>query len=263
MLAATLAIAGIPLFSGFFSKDEILWKSFSSDYGHPILWIAGAITAALTAFYMFRLIYLTFHGKGRYDAETEHHIHESPRSMTIPLVVLAVLSVIGGWIGWPAALAGGAWFQHWLHPVFAQGQELLHSHEAAHHSHWQEYLLMVITVALVIVMILLARRFYVTHPGIAGALREKFSGIHKLVYNKYYVDEAYDLLFVRSLVNGSYLLWQKFDLLIVDGFFNGSAWLTGRISAGLRKVQTGMIRSYAFALLLGAVFVIGYLMLSR
>ncbi|MCK4856758.1 MAG: NADH-quinone oxidoreductase subunit L, partial [candidate division Zixibacteria bacterium] len=117
MLVATLAICGIPIFSGFFSKDEILWQSFSSPYGSPILWVVGVLTAGLTAFYMFRLIYLTFFGKGRYDAETAHHIHESPKSMTTPLVILAVLSLVGGFIGWPKVLGGGAWFEQWLHPV--------------------------------------------------------------------------------------------------------------------------------------------------
>lgn len=263
MLSATLAISGIPLFSGFYSKDEILWESFSSPYGNVILWVIGAITAGLTAFYMFRLMYMTFFGKARYDAETAHHVHESPKSMTIPLIILGILSVIGGWIGWPTALGGGAWFQHWLDPVFERGHELALNEGAAHYSHFIEYLLMAITVTLVVVMILLARRFYLTHPETAEALKQRFKPLYQVIYNKYYVDELYDTIFVRTLINGSNFLWKKFDVLIIDGFVNGAAWVTGQVSSGVRKVQTGMIRSYAFALLAGAVFVIGYLMLSK
>jgi NADH-quinone oxidoreductase subunit L len=136
-------------------------------------------------------------------------------------------------------------------------------HGAEHHSHATEYLLMAVTVGLVVVMILMARRYYLTHPDSASALWEKFRGLHKVIYNKYYVDEIYDVLFVRSLINGSQTLWKKFDVLIIDGFVNGAAWVTGQVSTGMRKMQTGMIRSYAFALLAGAVFVVGYLLLSR
>ena len=134
---------------------------------------------------------------------------------------------------------------------------------AAHYSHFVEYLLMAVTVALVVVMILLARRFYITHPEKAEALKQRFKPLYQVVYNKYYVDELYDTLFVRTLINGSNFLWKRFDVLIIDGFVNGAAWVTGQVSSGVRKVQTGMIRSYAFALLAGAVFVIGYLMLSK
>ncbi len=263
MLVATLAISGIPLFSGFFSKDEILWQSFSSAYGSPILWVAGVITAGLTAFYMFRLIFLTFFGKEtRSEPEVVSHIHESPKTMTVPLIVLAVLSVIGGYIGIPAALGGGAWFERWLHPVFAQGQELAQVH-AEHHSHTLEYLLMAASVMLVLVMIVLARRYYVTHSEKTEALRQKVSGLHHLIYNKYFVDEAYFAVIVNPLIKLSDALWQKFDVLIIDGFVNGSAWVVGQVSSGMRKLQTGMIRSYAFVFLVGAVFVIGYLLINR
>jgi NADH-quinone oxidoreductase subunit L len=263
MLVATLAIAGIPLFSGFFSKDEILWKSFSSPFGSPILWVAGVITAALTAFYMFRLIYLTFFGKEtRCDAETAHHIHESPGSMTVPLVILAVLSVIGGYIGIPEALGGGAWFQDWLHSVFAAGHDVAHTH-AEHHSHTTEYILMAVTVIMVLLSILLARHFYVRRPETAESVKQKAKPIYHVIYNKYFVDEFYFATIVNPLIGLSRWLWQGFDVLIVDGFFNGVAWLMKQVSSGLRKLQTGMIRSYAFVFLFGAVFVIGYLLLVR
>jgi len=129
MLIATLAIAGIPGLSGFFSKDEILWFAFSSDHGHWGLWIVGFLAAGITAFYMFRLIFLTFYGECRADEKTKHHLHESPRSMTIPLVILAFLSIVGGWVGIPEALKGGNHFHHYLAPVVdpshAHGKTLL------------------------------------------------------------------------------------------------------------------------------------------
>lgn len=263
MLMATLAISGIPLFSGFFSKDEILWQSFASAYGSPILWVAGWITAGLTAFYMFRLIYLTFFGKEtRADEETVHHIHESPKSMTTPLIILGVLSVIGGYVGLPKALGGGAWFEHWLAPVFEHGEEIARKH-AVEHSHATEYLLMAASVLIVVIFILLARRYYVTHIEKTGAIREKFAGLHHVIYNKYFVDEAYFAVVVNPLIRLSNTLWQRFDVAVIDGFVNGAAWLVGQVSSGVRKAQTGMIRSYAFVFLFGAVFVIGYLLISR
>ena len=129
MLIATLAISGIPGLSGFFSKDEILWKAFSSDFGHWGLWLVGFATAGLTAFYMFRLIYMTFHGKERMDGETRKHLHESPRSMTVPLMILAVLSVVGGLVGMPHIFGVTNYFEEWLAPVVHSS-----SHEAAAHA---------------------------------------------------------------------------------------------------------------------------------
>ena len=182
MLTATLAISGIPLFSGFFSKDEILWKSFSSDYGGIIFWIIGLITAGITAFYMFRLIYLTFYGKNRSSEDIQHHIHESPKSMTVPLMALAVLAVIGGWVGIPHALGGGAWFEKFLHPVFAQG-EMIMAHGHHPESFTMEYLLMAASVVLVLISIYFAYTLYRKNPQVATNLKEKFSGLHKVIYN--------------------------------------------------------------------------------
>ncbi|MBK7090595.1 MAG: NADH-quinone oxidoreductase subunit L [bacterium] len=262
MMVATLAIAGIPPLAGFVSKDEILWMSFSSPYGSPVFWIVGVITAGLTAFYMFRLIYMTFYGKPRYDKHTAEHLHESPASMTTPLIILGVLSVIGGFIGWPAVLGGGAWLEHFLHPVFAKGQEIGIQHAGAH-SHSTEYLLIALSVALVIVAILTARRLYLNRSENSDAMEQGLGGVHKLIYNKYYVDELYDKVFINPTVSFSVLLWKKFDVLLIDGFVNGSAWLVGQFSGALRKLQTGMIRSYAFVFLTGVIFVLGYLLLNR
>jgi NADH:ubiquinone oxidoreductase subunit 5 (subunit L)/multisubunit Na+/H+ antiporter MnhA subunit len=118
MLVGTLAISGAPLLSGFFSKDEILWQSFSSPYGNKLLWVVGVVTAAMTAFYMFRLFFLTFAGNSRVPHEVEHHIHESPAAMTVPLICLAVGAVGAGWVGWPKVLGGANWFEKFLEPVF-------------------------------------------------------------------------------------------------------------------------------------------------
>ena len=263
MIIATLAISGIPLFSGFFSKDEILWQAFSSRFGSPLLWVVGLLTAGLTAFYMFRLIYLTFFGQRRYDDHAASHVHESPRVMTVPLIILAVLSVIGGYVGLPKALLGGAWFERFLHPVFAKGAEIGKLAEGAGESHATEYVLMLAAVAFVVLMIFTAKRYYLDRAKDSEQFEHGFGGLYKLVYNKYYIDELYDRVIVNPLVKGSNLLWQKFDVLIIDGFFNGAAWLAGQWAISMRKLQTGMVRSYAFVFLGGAIFVIGYLILSR
>jgi NADH-quinone oxidoreductase subunit L len=252
---ATLAIAGIPLFSGFFSKDEILWKSFSSGHGHPIFWIVGVITAALTAFYMFRLLYLTFYGKPRYDKHTAEHLHESPRSMTTPLIILAALSIVGGWIGIPHALGGGAWFEKFLEPVMAHG-----GHDAAvNHNAALEYGLMAITIVLVALSIYLAYYLYQKNIAKAGSLKESFAAVHRAIYNKYWVDEFYGATIVRPVINGSIFLWKIIDVLVIDGIANGLAQLVGDMSQTFRRMQAGYLRGYLAAFLVGIVLVIGFL----
>jgi NADH-quinone oxidoreductase subunit L len=254
----TLAIAGIPLFSGFFSKDEILWKAFSSEHGHVVFWLMGVITAALTAFYMFRLLYLTFFGEARYDRHTAEHLHESPKVMTVPLIILAVLSVAGGWIGFPNVLGGGAWFERFLEPVMAGAKR--EGFATAHHADvTMELLLMAATVILILASIYLARYLYREHIAKAGALRESLSGFHKAVYNKYWVDEFYGATIVRPVVNGSIFLWKIFDVLIIDGIANGLARLVGDQSEMLRRMQSGHLRGYLTAFLIGVVVIIAIL----
>jgi NADH-quinone oxidoreductase subunit L len=252
----TLAIAGIPLFSGFFSKDEILWKSFSSGHGHFIFWLVGVVTAALTAFYMFRLLYLTFFGEGRYDKHTADHLHESPKVMTMPLVILAVLSVGGGWIGIPHALGGGAWFERFLEPVMAHASSEAHE---AHHSAVLEYGLMIFTIALVILSIYMAYNLYRKNIAKAGSLRESLAGLHKAVYNKYWVDEFYGATIVRPVINGSIFLWKIIDVLFIDGIANGLARLVGDMSDTFRRMQAGYLRGYLTVFLIGVIAVIGFL----
>jgi NADH-quinone oxidoreductase subunit L len=260
MLLATLAIAGIPGFSGFFSKDEILWKAFSSSHGHLVLWIIGLITAGLTAFYMFRLIYMTFYGKERMSGEVKHHLHESPYSMTVPLIVLAVLSVAGGWVGIPHVFGVTNHFEHWLEPIIAGPHHEAASHAvaAAGSSAATEFLLMGLTVVLVLFAIFGAYMLYRKRPELSTSLAQRFSGLQTLLVNKYYVDEIYGAVVVRPLVSGSVFLWKIVDVLIIDGLINGFATIYADISQLLRRAQTGRIRSYATVFVLGVVALVGY-----
>lgn len=262
MFVATLAIAGIPGLSGFFSKDEILWKSFSSDFGHPIFWVIGFATAGLTAFYMFRLVYLTFYGKERIDPEKKKHLHESPKSMTIPLMVLAVLSVIGGWIGMPHIFGATNYFEHWLEPILAK------STEPAHHAALasgggdvgMEWTLMVASVLLVGVSIFLAYLFYNKKTELATAWANKMSGLKTLLLNKYYVDEFYGAIVVRPILYVSLFLWKVFDVVIIDGFINGMASTYDDFSESLRAGQTGRVRTYATLFVAGVVLIIAFVL---
>ena len=259
-LIATLAIAGIPLFSGFFSKDEILWKAFSSAHGSTWIWVVGFVTAGLTAFYMFRLVYLTFFGEGRMDDHTKAHLHESPKVMTIPLAVLAVLAIIGGYVGIPHILGGANHFEEFLRPVMKglQSSEVdTHALVSAGHNTTTEMILMISSVVLVLVAIYMAYYFYRKNIEAAGKLKNSLSGIHKILHGKYFIDEFYGALIIRPLVNGSLFLWKIFDVLIIDGLANGLATLVGDISTGLRPVQTGNLRTYATIFLAGVVILIG------
>ncbi len=268
MLAATLAISGIPLMSGFFSKDEILWKSFSSLHnGSIICWIVGFVTAGLTAFYMFRLIYLTFHGAPRMSEEKKHHLHESPKSMTVPLVILAVLSVVGGWIGIPHIFGTTNYFEQWLEPVMAHGGG---GEEAVEHAMasaggygvGMEWGLMAASVVLVLLSIFVAFLFYNKRTELATAWRAKLSGLHTLLLNKYYVDEIYYAAVVRPIVVLSMILWKFFDVIVIDGTLNGAAFVYQITSEGMRKMQTGRVRSYATAFVVGVVVLVAYFVLD-
>jgi len=267
MLIATLAISGIPGMSGFFSKDEILWKSFSSQHGNVIFWIVGFVTAGLTAFYMFRLIYMTFHGQPRMSDEKKSHLHESPKSMTVPLMILAVLSVIGGWIGIPHIFGTTNYFEHWLEPVFSHGGG---EAEAAEHALassggygvGMEWGLMTASVVLVILSWFLARLFYNKKTELATAWRARLSGLHTLLLNKYFVDEIYYAVVVRPLVVFSMVLWKFFDVIVIDGSLNGAAFVYQITSEGMRKMQTGRVRSYATAFVVGVVVLVAYFVLD-
>jgi NADH-quinone oxidoreductase subunit L len=269
---ATLAIAGIPGLSGFFSKDEILWQAFSSSHGHILLWAVAAIAAGMTAFYMFRALFMTFFGESRVDHDVAHHIHESPKIMTVPLMVLAVLSVIGGYIGIPHVLGGANHIHEFLAPVLGGGAEPAKAHagisiisqawasggEAGGHSAALELLMMVISVVIALIGIGTAYLFYVKNPALPKMLAERWKGLYKLVFNKYYVDELYEILFINSLKNLGTGLWKGFDEFVIDGSINGVAYLIGWISGGLRKIQTGVVQNYAFSIILGGVVLVVY-----
>ncbi len=258
-LIAALAISGIPPLSGFFSKDEILWYSFSN--GSFILWLFGVITALMTAFYMFRLYFLTFEGKERFSHDK--HPHESPKVMTIPLIILAILSVIGGFIGIPEVFSGehGNQFHNWLAPIFKDAdRKLMHF---GLHSHFEEILLMVLSVIGALASIWLARFIYLHKPEIASRFASSFRGIYNLLWNKYYVDELYDAVIVNPIVTVSRnFLWRIADNKIIDGTVNASAKLIELFSASIRKIQTGVAQLYALVMVLGIAAALLWIILS-
>lgn len=264
MFLATLAIAGIPGFSGFFSKDEILWFSFSSPYGSFWLWLIGTVAAGITSFYMFRLVFMTFFGKLRADEEIAHHVHESPKVMTVPLILLAVLSVIGGYVGIPAILGGGNHFEHFLHPVFAQSETIRNATfgiAAAGEAHHEiEWTLMGIVLLISIASIGFAYLLYVKKPELPVTLAKKFGVVYKAVFNKYYVDEIYDFLVVRPIHKISdFLLWKFVDVKIVDGAVNGTGILVRTAGKHLRNIQTGFVQNYALVFVLGVVAILFFI----
>jgi NADH-quinone oxidoreductase subunit L len=259
MLLAALAISGIFPFAGFFSKDEILWSAWANGY-HTI-WLAGLVTAGLTAFYMFRLIFLAFYGSERFSAETRHHMHESPPTMTIPLMGLAVLSAIGGFIGIPAWMGlGPNRFEQFLEPSL----EFARRSEHAPLSHSLEAGFAVISVTAALIGIFVAYRFYVVNPAAAEKLARSMKGVFGLLFHKYYVDETYDKLIVNPIASGSkQVLWQGVDVGIIDGSVNGAARMVQGAAAILKNVQNGLVRSYAAWILAGAVLILLYITLFR
>ncbi|OGP27188.1 MAG: NADH-quinone oxidoreductase subunit L [Deltaproteobacteria bacterium GWB2_65_81] len=270
MFAATLAIAGIPGLSGFFSKDEILWQAFSSPHGSPVLWGVAAAAAGITAFYMFRLVFLTFFGDSRMDPEVEKHAHESPWTMTVPLSILAVLSVAGGWVGIPAVLGGSNFFEHWLAPVFhpvaaagAHGAAAAGAHGAqgaVHHPVVLEIGLMALSVAIALCGIGLAYFLYRVRTGKPDEIAARWPNLYDVVYHKYYIDEFYEWAVIRRIVNFSVGLWQMFDALFIDGIVNGAAALVRAAGERVRRLQGGVVGGYAFSLLAGAVLLVGYIL---
>ncbi|MCM2278043.1 MAG: NADH-quinone oxidoreductase subunit L [Oligoflexia bacterium] len=262
-----LAICGIPPFSGFFSKDEILWLAFSSEHGSVLLWGLGALTAVMTAFYMTRLFTLTFLGKPRFsEAHGEKHghghghgddhshghapagVHESPFSMTGPLQVLALLSLIGGFMGIPHM----SWLEHWLAPVIPAHQAT--GHVAAE----MEWVLMGVSVAGAALGIFLAIRLYADLE-LPRQFATKWAGLYRVLFNKWYVDELYERTLVRPIHALSQGLWKNFDVAVIDrivlSFGRASQW-SGQT---VRTIQTGSIQFYALVLLIGIVLSVGYL----
>jgi NADH-quinone oxidoreductase subunit L len=298
----SLAIAGIPGLAGFFSKDEILFETFRE--GHTILWVVGALTSLLTATYMFRLVFLTFHGERRNDAPPVHHHedddhghshgaavpdhahdhghghdavpHEPPVAMTFVLIALAVGSILAGYIGVPHALGGHNALHAWLEPVFeaphaaaegapAEGglaeaapaepaaEAALHAEEAL------ELTLMGVSSAIAVLGILIAFAIWVRKRVIAERFAETYPGIHRLLLNKYYVDELYDASIVQPIkVISRDGLWRGFDVSVIDGLVNGAGRVVDTGATTLRRLQTGSVRAYAGSLFVGVIVILGY-----
>jgi NADH-quinone oxidoreductase subunit L len=254
MLVATLAIAGMPPLAGFFSKDEILAKAFAG--GHIGIWMVGVVGAILTAFYMFRMYLLCFRGPSRLTHEAEHHLHESPPAMIAPLAILAVLSVIGGWIGLPFQQGGHA-LERWLAPALEGGPNLPAIAELPPAAEWA---LIAVSVAAGVMGIVAALRLYLTNPDSSTALAQRFSALRTLLVNKYWVDEILNALIVRPVAAGSRWLWRFWDVVIVDGAVNAVGYTLEGASAVLRLFQTGFVGTYALFLVLGvAALLLHYL----
>ncbi|MCU1284617.1 MAG: dehydrogenase subunit [Acidobacteriales bacterium] len=296
MAVGTIAIAGIPPFAGFFSKDEILWKAFSSSSNGWIFWAIGLVTALMTSFYMFRLLFMTFFGERReaanaHDAHASAHgghsdhghgtPHESPWVMLTPLVLLAILSTVGGWVGIPHSMGGNNHFEKFLEPVFVHegGQETEiegtatwtnklpptkettgEPAEAAHANTSTELLLTGISVAAGLIGLALAWFLYVSRPELPARIAHNLGNLYTTVLNKYYVDEIYQEAVVDPIVEGSTdILWRGVDVGIVDGAVNGAGTSAQAAFGTLRKMQSGNIRSYAGWVALGAALVVGYM----
>ena len=290
MWIGSAAIAGIPGLAGFFSKDEILWQAYSSPAGSKALWFVGLATAGLTAFYMWRLMNMTFYGKSRVAPEVAAHIHESPPAMTIPLVLLAAGGALAGWLSVPHAwswLGSLHGFEHWLEPAFASAAT--EAAQGGAHDASTEWILMGISVAVAIIGIVVARYFYHHKPHIPDTLEKSLKPLHGLLYNKYYVDEIYDFLFVNGLGKGGGRVLGAFDRNVVDGAVNGAGWLTrfssrvsiwwdtwivdGAVRLGSFTVkllsypvcilQTGRVQAYALFVVVGVLIFFGYYLAGK
>ena len=266
MSIATLAIAGFPPLAGFFSKDEILWKAFSSEHGSWVFWLIGVVTAFITSFYMFRLWFLTFLGDYR-GAEVDAHgtahaahghghdghglPHESPMVMIVPLAILAVLSFVGGWVGI------GNRFENFLAPVFHAG---VATTEAAAESGHAELYLTLVSVAAAFLGLYLAYMLYYRKPELPQKIADSLGRYYQTVVHKYYIDELYAAVFVKPLIDGSSrILWQGVDRKIIDAAVNDSADGARHVSDEVRHMQSGNLRSYAGWIAAGAAAVIGYM----
>ncbi|HVI10067.1 MAG TPA: NADH-quinone oxidoreductase subunit L [Candidatus Binatia bacterium] len=276
MTAGTLAIAGIPGLAGFFSKDEILWRAYQANWTY---WLVGLITAFITSFYMFRLWFLTFFGEYRGEVEARGHdthdahgghghggIHESPRVMVVPLVILAILSVIGGYVGVPASLGGSNHFERFLDPVFhsqaTSGGEATAPPEGREPKTESSNELMFTGISVVVAFLGFGAAWllYYRRPELPGRIAASMSGAYQTLVHKYYVDEIYAALFVRPLINGSTrILWQGVDRKVIDAAVNDAGYGAEHVSDEARHMQSGNIRSYAGWVAAGCAVIVAFM----
>jgi NADH-quinone oxidoreductase subunit L len=248
MFIATLAIAAVPPFSGYFSKDLILEAAY--DSGHSWLWFLGVITAGLTSFYMFRLIFMTFFGESRVDSEKEHHLHESPAVMTIPLIVLAILAMVGGWVNLPEGLLWGNAFVRFLTPAVGAFKPIVEASPSS--------LSLVASIASAL-GIALAYLFYLRLPGVPMILAWRLQDLYNLLLNKYYIDQLYNFIVTRPLFwVSNNVLNRAIDSFAIDGAADGAGLAVQTSGQIARRAETGNVQHYAFVYLLGALGIVAY-----
>jgi NADH-quinone oxidoreductase subunit L len=251
-LVGALAISGVPFLSGFFSKDAILTSAFAG--GHYVLYGLGLAGAVMTAFYMFRLIFMTFFGPERSPETAGRHIHESPPTMTVPLVILAVFSALAGFAGLPAALGERA-------DLFGRFVEGVFGRRIAHLPRSTDAVLVLAAMASALLGIGLAFYLYRRSPEVPQRLAGRFPGLYRLLGRKYYVDEGYDAVVIRPLLRCSAWVYEHFDLKVVDGTLNGTAAAARSAGRGLNILQSGLLRDYALAFLMAAILFLGFLLI--
>jgi NADH-quinone oxidoreductase subunit L len=249
LVAGALALSGIFPFAGFWSKDDILGSVWRD--GKYLLWAVGLLAAFITAFYTFRMIFLTFFGKSRMDEETEKHVHESPWSMIVPLIVLAVASLLGGFLGMPGKLGV---IQKFLEPVFAPANHILGVEE--HGLRAIDYALMAASLVVAMLGIALAWLMYIRRVDLPALVGAKLRPVHKVVYNKFYVDEFYAAIVVRPTVDGSRWVWRNFDEKVIDGAVHGTAWLWQHAGLAVRPLQTGKVQNYLLGMFIGLFLIV-------
>ncbi|MGO9274181.1 MAG: NADH-quinone oxidoreductase subunit L [Terriglobia bacterium] len=262
-LIATLAISGVPMFAGFFSKDEILTGAYGGPLGKEWLYWLATITAGLTAFYMFRAVFMTFFGESRVPPDLEHHVHESGRKMTVPLMVLAFFSVVIGYLSWPKPLGGSEGFDRYLEPVFGDSEAFLRS--TVFHAETgglSDGALMSISLLAAAIGFALAYWFYISSPGLPDRIAERFRGLYQTLVRKYYVDEFYNWLVVTPLRVGSEkVLWHEIDEAVIDGgMVEGTAEITSDVGNLVRHMQSGYVRNYAVWVVVGAAVWLAYVL---
>jgi NADH-quinone oxidoreductase subunit L len=279
MWIATLAISGVWPFAGFFSKDEIIWQAAARAVGpfapfFKVYWIMALVAAMLTAFYMTRLMIMTFHGENRTGEKERGHLHEVPYVMTVPLMILAALSVFGGWINVPEAIKhmpvlgwipSSEWLHEWLHPVTGTADEILATHVGTlnemgpfggHEAFWAAASFGIAMIVIFITATMLNKHRYATaHDS------PQPTGFRKVLYNKWYVDEVYDAIVVRPVMSVSRGLWKIVDQGVIDGAVNGTGYATRALGWVGSQLQTGQLNTYAFGVVVGVIIVLAFVLI--